>query len=119
MYSADECPKLSADGDILTIDAAAFCGCPDTTPPTICSLCGEGEIVKTETDLGQFTCGDLALSVSYINNLQTCVSEKNILRHLGEENFVEKCCFDPSSLSGANSSAYALAFALAFVALVY
>lgn len=112
---------MSASGEILSIDAAAFCGCPNTSPPTTCSLCGDGEIVKTETDLGPYTCGELSLSVGYINNLQTCVKEKTSLRDVNGENFVEKCCFDPSSIaSGASEEPIRhLAFALAALALMY
>lgn len=110
---------MSAAGEILSIDAAAFCGCPNTSPPTTCSLCGDGEIIKTETDLGPYTCGELSLSVGYINNLQTCVKEKTSLRDVNGVNFVEKCCFDPSSIaSGASESVRSLAFALALFALI-
>lgn len=58
MFSAEECLKLSASGELLTIDAAAFCGSPNASLPTVCRLCGEREIVKTETDLGSFICGE-------------------------------------------------------------
>lgn len=121
MFSADECPKLSAAGEILTIDAAAFCGCPNTSTPSVCSLCGDGEVVRTDVDLGAYTCSELAQSIGHINNLQTCITEKTILRHnSGDENLIEKCCFDPASFSGASESVrYYLGFALALLALVW
>jgi hypothetical protein len=114
-FSADDCPNLSSSGDILTIDAASFCGCPDTTAPTVCSLCGEGEVLKTETDLGAFTCGELSRSTSYINTLSGCVAAKNQFRN---NDYIETCCFDPADISAAGASFYRLAFVLMLLSLL-
>eukprot|EP00980_Cylindrotheca_fusiformis_P004166 scaffold909_cov135-Cylindrotheca_fusiformis.AAC.23 len=97
-FSADDCPKVSSSGDILTIDAAAFCGCPGTTAPNVCNLCAKGEVVRSEVDLGPFTCGELSRSTSYINSLTGCVTAKARFR---DRDYIESCCFDPSDLSSA------------------
>lgn len=112
-FSADDCPNLSTSGDILTIDAASFCGCPATTAPTVCSLCGEGEVLRTETNLGSFTCGELSRSTSYINTLSGCVAAKTQFRG---KNYIETCCFDPleTGSGGIRHRQFAWMFMLLF-----
>jgi hypothetical protein len=91
-FTEDECPKLGT-GEIINIDAAAFCGCPDTNPPGVCNLCPSGQIVRNDLDLGDFSCGELDLSTRYISNIDTCIGAKTRYRLEGND-YINKCCFD-------------------------
>ena len=92
LFDEAECTNLVTGKGYFKMDTAAYCGCPNTSSPNLCNLCKTGEVLYESKVLSSgYTCGELASSVSYINNQYYCFQKKTEFYDLG---YIDECCID-------------------------
>jgi hypothetical protein len=71
--SAAEC-GATLDSIGSDISFAALCGCTDVTPPVICDLCGNGELIDPDLVIfdGDGTCGEFVGVAPYAATAEGC-----------------------------------------------
>lgn len=89
-YTASEC--VQGLEFFFEFDAATFCDCPNTVPPTVCSLCQDGEEVilpNIKPGNEEYTCGELEFAMSLLPTTGECITRKTVIRANG---VLDECC---------------------------
>jgi hypothetical protein len=94
-FNEQECTTLATT--ILEFDAAAYCGCPGSIPPTVCQLCDEdnneesinADVLLQGDNGNNFTCHQLMESTRYIPTIETCDKVKASYQEDGSHDL---CC---------------------------
>jgi hypothetical protein len=68
-------PESECDNIESVLSFSAWCGCTDVTPPGICDLCGEGDLIDPDRVVPEFdggTCRELDELTRYLTSEEMC-----------------------------------------------